>query len=179
VAKRSTMVKAAAAAGVAGAAILAGATPAMADTPGASLSATPSTNLLDGQPVDVTFATGLTLGAVPGPPSNVPLYVCKQATYDPAPDKCSPTGTLKMFVAVGLGPDTPIVYGGVSTPSDPVYNRPQVRVEKSWTWVKGTPPNLIFGTTTCTNQCYLVAQGPGIGTAPSVASKHVVFGAPK
>ena len=88
---------------------------------------------------------------------------------------------MSLYDGGAIGPGYDWEYFGSSTPPDPQnpFALPQIFVKKSWLWVKGVSPHLTFGTTTCARQCYMVAQGPGIGSAPSEASKRLIFGAPK
>jgi hypothetical protein len=175
--KRSTAMRAACVAGVAGAVLAAGPGSAFADTPGASMSVSPSTNLVDGQGVNVDFNTGVLYDLNPDGPFSVPLYECTQTTYSSDPAICDTIGSLSIFGGI-YGPGVVYEYYGSDEPNAPT-GLPEVQVKQSWEWFKGTWPRIQHGTVTCTRQCYLVAQGPGLGTAPSSASKQLIFGAPK
>jgi hypothetical protein len=175
--KRSTTMRAACVAGVAGAVLAVAPGPAFADTPGASMGASPTTNLVDGQGVNVGFITGVLYDLNPGGPTGVPLYECTQTTYSSDPAVCHTIGSLAVLGA-DYGPGIVYRYDGTAVP-DSGSGLPQVQVKQSWEWFRGTFPRVQHGTVTCTRNCYLVAQGPGLGTAPSSASKQLIFGAPK
>ena len=179
--KRSTMVKAAAVAGAAGSAILAAATPAVADTQWASLTVSPSNYLHDGQAVDTNFATGL-LYDPNGPfwPGTEPIYECTQPDYSADPAVCTQVGTTRARVlpAVnGLDPSKGEYFYQANTP---LFHNP-IKVKKSWSWVRGVPPIVQYGTTTCGSprNCYMVAVGPTIGFLQTSASVPLTFGSPK
>jgi hypothetical protein len=146
-------VKAAAAAGVAGAAVLAGATPAMAAD---SFTVTPTTNLVDGQSVGVDLQLNAPNPYPLGDSWFIRVNQCTQPTYSTNPSVCKEVGIID-------NSEYQFITTWHLTTNDINIGMPaKVFVKKSWTSTSGT--------TTCTNQCYLVAGGK---------SAAIAFKAPK
>ena len=153
---RRRFVRASAVVGAGGLSLaLAAATPAGAYVGAGTTTITPSTNLVDGQQLDVLIETGIPSGGV-SPRVSAYVYECPTSSLIPgatyagsSPDPCAQIG-----IAILKWADN----GTWEYVSDP-FITPQVRKTFDSWWPAVAPPlgtgRPVKHTTTCTNQCVI------------------------